>query len=1324
MATGDEVLKVVCPKCGESLLITGDKAGRVITCTKCAAQLMIKTATEASADEGPKTRVLKPGEVPPGPDADPLIGAVVGGCKVLERVGMGGMGVVYKAKQLKLNRTVVLKVMHPELVQSGKNYVDRYVTEARILAQISNPNIVQVYDVGQQEGYCYVVREYIEGQSVKGLLWRKGKIPPKEALAIIIQAAKGLEAAHHLGAIHRDIKPVNLLINKRGVVKISDFALAWDAAAGPQGGPSVVAMGSPEYMAPEQCKVGKVDARTDIYSLGVTLFEMLTGKVPYEGRNAQEIMYKHLQEPIPDTLRKDKSIPPSLAGLVERMMAKNPDDRFQNTEELVAALGQALNELRKEAVRRGQVGTVEVAAPAPTQAAVPVAPAPLPTKEPEPAPPPAMAPPPEPEREQPGAGTVPAAVERARMRRQAVPRKSLVTTLIAMGVLIALAGGIAGLILLTAKSEPEPSLPPPKSAVGSATAEDKTKPGAKEPQAEQSAATEKTPLMSADFAAVVNYMKQNPENYKEICNKLKQFIQENPDTDETATAKKEMKRVEAEWEKKAATEVAGIERLALQSARGKNYAQAFDLLNKFPDNLKTQRVVLDLIPAATQRVAAEAGDRLKAEVEALLADDKYAEIAEKLDKCGKISEMQGAVSNLWKMVEKHAQDKLQAVRADMADAVPELKSEHVEGAAPTPLSTLLDFRAKLDRLKGSGIRSIVDAVNEDLHKLAPIEAAAASREIEDVVERARVARDEVESTIRAGDLAKAEKRIESLIADLDRFAKRLDEKTARPVKDERNRCTEVLADIQLLNEIRDLAIPHLADLKGKEFSAGSISGTLEKVEEGKVYLGVGGGVVTKGLDEIPLKYLAPIARKYQLDAQKLLRQNLLLAVYFGTQEEGRKAIADAKKAGVDVERYEVVLGGARGDSGKARSELAAKSLLAKVRVAAKEGNIEELRTLLQSFSDKYSDTDTYKEARKDFDQLKFEAASKASAVELWMMAGGNPQHVSRSRYKGPGENTLKWSFETGGQVSSPVIGPDGSIYVGTTDSSVYAISRDGEKRWIAKTGGAVWCTPAVDLEGTVYVTCSDGKLYAFGKDGKTRWTASPAEVASPPTIGPDGLIHVGANNGRLYTLGKDEKQRGYCKVISGEISAPAAIGLDGTFYVSSSDGLVYAFNKERRPVWSCKVGPTPGVPVVGADGTIYVSCGDLYLYAVKNGKKEWRFKTDSAPGQPALGADGTIYVGSDDGYLYAIPKDGGKERWKAKAGGAIKFAPAVGADGTIYVGADDGCVYAFDSSGKELWTFKTGGKISSSPAIGPDGVLYVGSKDRKLYALWSGEAKK
>ena len=269
---------------------------------------------------------------------DPLIGQVIAGFRVQLKLGQGGMGSVYLAEQERLKRPVALKVLPQHLLARDRKFVDRFMREARSAAGLAHPNLTQVYDAGEAEGLWYIAMEYIRGLGLNELVEQHGKSSPEEAIEIVLQAARGLAVAAAAGIIHRDIKPSNIMVTRDGVVKVTDFGLAKDTGEDTNLTASGQVMGTPAYMSPEQGEGLDVDSRSDIYSLGATFFEMLTGTQPYRGNTALAIIRAHCDAPVPKLTDQVPGAPAELEAILLKMMAKKPADRFSDFPSLVAGL--------------------------------------------------------------------------------------------------------------------------------------------------------------------------------------------------------------------------------------------------------------------------------------------------------------------------------------------------------------------------------------------------------------------------------------------------------------------------------------------------------------------------------------------------------------------------------------------------------------------------------------------------------------------------------------------------------------------------------------------------------------------------------------------------------------------------------------------------------------------------------------------------------------------------------------------------------------------------------------------------------------------------
>jgi eukaryotic-like serine/threonine-protein kinase len=258
-----------------------------------------------------------------------------------ELVGTGGMSSVYRAHDRLLERDVALKVLHQQFV-ADTDYVERFRREARSVAQLSHPNIVTVIDRGEQDGRQFIVFEYIDGENLKALVEREGPLPEQDAVRLALQIARALGFAHDNGLVHRDVKPQNVLLNGDGQAKVTDFGIARSLDV--KGGltQTGTVMGTSDYIAPEQARGSRVDAQSDIYSLGAVLYELLTGEVPFPGDNFVAVAMRHINEPPPSVRERRPDVSPRLDALIRRAMAKEPRDRFGSMDELCAELSACL----------------------------------------------------------------------------------------------------------------------------------------------------------------------------------------------------------------------------------------------------------------------------------------------------------------------------------------------------------------------------------------------------------------------------------------------------------------------------------------------------------------------------------------------------------------------------------------------------------------------------------------------------------------------------------------------------------------------------------------------------------------------------------------------------------------------------------------------------------------------------------------------------------------------------------------------------------------------------------------------------------------------
>jgi serine/threonine-protein kinase len=300
-----------------------------------------------------------------------LLGTILNGRYRLDsRVGAGGMSTVYCALDVTLQRQVAIKLMNRE-VASDSDQLERFRREARAVAQLSHPHIVGVIDAGEDEGRPYIVFEYVEGETLKERIQRIGRLPIAEAVAYAIEIARALGVAHARHIVHRDVKPQNVLIDEEGSAKVTDFGIARTLDEEGLTADGRV-LGTTDYVSPEQALGQRVTGQSDLYSLGVVLFEMLTGQVPFKGENQVAVAMKHVREELPDIQRLRPEVSAALAAVVDRATAKRLEDRYANDAELIADLEDALAiETARAGSATGEVTAVLRTLPAGTQRRVP-----------------------------------------------------------------------------------------------------------------------------------------------------------------------------------------------------------------------------------------------------------------------------------------------------------------------------------------------------------------------------------------------------------------------------------------------------------------------------------------------------------------------------------------------------------------------------------------------------------------------------------------------------------------------------------------------------------------------------------------------------------------------------------------------------------------------------------------------------------------------------------------------------------------------------------------------------------------------------------------
>ena len=274
-----------------------------------------------------------------------LAGKTLGNYEVIERVGRGGMAEVYKGYHPKLDRHVAIKILHGFLAE-GEDFLARFEREAKAVASLRHENIIQIHDFDVQDENYYMVMEYVDGDTLTEKLQKlsktKSKMPLDEVLSITKQVAKALAHAHKQGIIYRDLKPSNILIAKNGQTFLTDFGIA-KIASTTQFTSTGALIGTPAYMSPELCKGIDLTPVSDLYSLGIIIYEMLTGEIPYDSETPLSILQKHITEPIPSLYEHRVDLPAAFEKIISTALAKEPEDRYQTADEISKALAQAID---------------------------------------------------------------------------------------------------------------------------------------------------------------------------------------------------------------------------------------------------------------------------------------------------------------------------------------------------------------------------------------------------------------------------------------------------------------------------------------------------------------------------------------------------------------------------------------------------------------------------------------------------------------------------------------------------------------------------------------------------------------------------------------------------------------------------------------------------------------------------------------------------------------------------------------------------------------------------------------------------------------------
>jgi serine/threonine protein kinase len=325
---------IECPFCGTP---NRDEASH---CVKCHAPLHDLNSQETLGDAAaPEDWSVETASKPSPPAASEELAPgtlLAGRYEILQLLGRGGMGAVYKARDKELDRLVAVKLIRPELARSPE-MLRRFKQELILARQVTHKNVIRIFDLGQSDGTKFITMDFVEGQDLRALLRERGKLPPPEAAKIMLQICRALEAAHAEHVIHRDLKPQNIMLGENGRVYVMDFGIARSAHV-PGMTQTGALMGTPEYMSPEQARGEKLDERSDIFSLGVVFYEILTGKSPYPSDTPLATLWKRMDEPVTPPSQLERDLPPALDAIVVKALEIVPENRFGSAREMAHQL--------------------------------------------------------------------------------------------------------------------------------------------------------------------------------------------------------------------------------------------------------------------------------------------------------------------------------------------------------------------------------------------------------------------------------------------------------------------------------------------------------------------------------------------------------------------------------------------------------------------------------------------------------------------------------------------------------------------------------------------------------------------------------------------------------------------------------------------------------------------------------------------------------------------------------------------------------------------------------------------------------------------------
>ena len=1304
----------------------------------------------------------------------------IGKYQVLEEIAAGRQGVVYRAFDPEAGQIVALKVLHASLT-GDLSYAERFRREASLTASINHPNVVKIFEVGQDGDRHFMALELLP-ENLARIIESGGQMLIDRAAEFCVQIAKGLAAAHALGIVHRDVKPQNVLIGQDGTAKVTDFGIARAEELSTMTATGTV-MGTPHYMSPEQAQGERADARSDVYSLGCMLYQMLVGEVPFKGDTPLAVVRQHVdQKPRPlQALR--QNLPRELVSVVERAMAKSPARRFQSASEMADAL-------------RAAVPGVATARPA------------EPPSPPEPPRDRGAAAPPRPTPEAPRGDA------RRLSRPRSVARISAALVLLLWGLfLFAPSSGQASKGVLVAAVLFASSSVATLSAAFLMLRRTKFKIGRLGwgPLAALLIVMGFVLFVAANAAGPE--ADTTPEGGPEAVALAPPVARTHSPTPKSTPAQSQSSILSAVETPAPTPNAAGIptptaivQTIMIPTPTATpRPAEIFTTTitstpaaTPAPPTFSTlapvvsppltptpKRVILVTKTADTDDGRCDADCSLREAIQAAGSGDKIVippgtytsgasvfVIEKNLVLAGSGADI--TIIQAAKTLDEATPGVLQigpSATVNISGVTIQHGKSMNRGGGIYTSGTLALIDSMISRnearIQGGGIHNgggtlalINSIVSENTAKIAGGISVTNAANIAGKLTVTNSTVSDNNSGAGGGILSDGGE----ISATDSSIINNYGGASGGGIHNVGGTLTLIRSTVSgnraldrgggILSDGRSAKLTlknstvsgNTADVGGGIHSTGALS--LANSTIVKNHSETGGGVYQDGptaslINTIIAGNVASNGADCSGDFASL-GHNLVgdgLACEFraatgdqvGFQFGVDPQLGPLQDNGGPTETHALLSGSPAIDAG---DDGAAPSTDQRG-VVRPQGSASDVGSYESPFPAVPAPTPTPTPTLVPNSPV-------VRSVSPWPMIAFDQQHSGRSPHTGPDRPTELWKFEAKGEPGSPVLGPDGRVYFGASFSfenpeflgAVYALDAQGLLRWFVPVQDFIGArSPALASDSTIYVGSSDG-LRALGPTGSLIWSTLTDENESPsgPTVGLDGTIYVGVfdqqrreMSGRVIAARPDGSLK-WTFPTDGFVTSPPAIGRDGTVYASawnpldSSVNRIYAITPDGALRWSIATTEMVISPrAIGLDDVIYANANDGTLYAVNpNGSVRWTYSIPGNSGaSPALGLDDTIYVGSDDHRLYAIGADGSL-KWTFLTGDQVGAPASVDADGTIYVGSWDHSLYAINTDGTLKWSFPTGGIVASAPAIGIDGMIFFGSRDLTLYAL--GEA--